>query len=603
MAYVFSLMNATGETIIRSIPVTFTPTEESGSTLITFPPVPSSKDKTFRFTLTPANLAQPSPLLLGFSTSNTYREGAFYENNTASQSDIIFDEAYSDGITISRQTSGDSNDNDKAMPDMDCDYYLAGAMEEQEGAYTITAFLYSVEARTVVFTATQTVEDADNTLDATVSLAGRISRFLGNDQHRTGKAEPTMGGSPTSIFITWDASGENDTYRIYRAVRPQGPFRKIGESGSTSYIDYSAVPGMEYWYSVEAWRDSIPGDPFQPGPGYRALPVPAGENFDVVIESKKHRRPLIRNPRERALVNDELAFLDKYYMNSITLSLIIFLGKSYVENGTITVLKDFDAMFADRESHTVYLIKNNAYMLRFFSYDIYKLLDASRPIHGILHAITFGPQGNAGVYILKGLGVQDKKGTWIAEQSVTVQMILPSGVNDCYLDLEAAPRLLRERPYQPCLIYANGTLVGKKVLLHREKFRTLIPKELATAGMLKLTLSFPSACSYGDPSENSKNPAPEVLLTSMTISQRNTESELFDRLIKNGIYFCIAEGDRPLVGQDGTVQHLPSFEVLGMATEYFKDSEDWRSNTVMIGTSNTKLIEEMKKVWKQGGNK
>ncbi|PKL39131.1 MAG: hypothetical protein CVV44_09710 [Spirochaetae bacterium HGW-Spirochaetae-1] len=603
MAYVFSLMNAMGGTIIRSIPVTFTPTEESGSTLITFPPVPSSKDKIFRFTLTPANLAHPSPLLIGFSTSNTYREGAFYENNIASQSDIIFDEVYSDGITISRETSGDNDDNDKAMPDVDCDYYLSGAMEEQEGVYTITAFLYSVEARTVVFTVTQTVEDANNILDAATSLAGHLSRFLGTDHHRTGKAEPTMGGSPTSVFITWDASGENDTYRIYRAARPQGPFRKIGESGSTSYIDYSAEPGIEYWYTVEALRDSIPGDQFQPGPGYRALPVPAGEKIDAVIESKKHRRPAIRNPREKALVNNELAFLDKYYMNSITLSLIFFLGKSYVENGTITVLKDFDVMIADRESHTIYLIKNNAYMLHFFSYDIFKLLDASRPVHGVLHAITFGPQGNAEAYILNGLGVQDKKGTWIAETSVTFQMILPSGTNDCYLDLEAAPRLLRERPYQPCLIYANGTLVGKKVLLHREKFRTLIPKELATAGVLKLTLSFPPACSYEGLAEESKNPAPEVLLTSMTISQRDTESELFDRLIKNGIYFCIAEGDRPFVRQDGTVQHLPSFEVLGMTTEYFKDSEDWRSNTVMIGTSNTKLIEEMKKVWKKGGNK
>jgi hypothetical protein len=486
---------------------------------------------------------------------------------------------------------------------MDCDYYLGGTVEEQDGIHTLTAFLYSVEDGTVVFNATQSLKDKQYPHDAAQVLAGLISRFLSNEQPRSGKTEPTRGGSPTSVFITWDAVDENDRYRIYRAARPQGPFESIGESESTSYIDYRAVPGMEYWYTVEPFRDSVTGDLFHPGPGYRALPVPAGEKIDAVLESKKNRRPVIGNPREKALINQELAFLDQYYMNSITLSLILFLGRSYMENGTITVLKDFDSMIADRESQTIYLVKNNAYMIRFFSYDLFKLLDASRPVHDVLHAITFGTQGNAAAYTLKGLGVQDKKGTWIAETSMTAQLVLPPGTPDCYLDLEAAPRLFRERPYQPCLIYANGTLVGKKILLHREKFRTLIPKDLTAAGTLTLTLSFPSACSSRNIQDESKDPVPGVMLTSMAVSRRNTESELFDRLINNGIFFCIAEGDRPLVRQDGTVQHIPSFEVLGMTTEYFKDSESWRSNTIMLGTSNTKLIEEMKKVWKQGGNR
>ncbi|MFW5770121.1 MAG: hypothetical protein ACOCX9_01670, partial [Spirochaetota bacterium] len=72
-------------------------------------------------------------------------------------------------------------------------------------------------------------------------------------------------------------------------------------------------------------------------------------------------------------------------------------------------------------------------------------------------------------------------------------------------------------------------------------------------------------------------------------------ADLFDRLIKNGMLFCIRTGTVPVKTGDGRTRYLPSYEALGMATEYFKNYKKWPSHTIMMSTSNEHLSKEMEK--------
>jgi hypothetical protein len=69
--------------------------------------------------------------------------------------------------------------------------------------------------------------------------------------------------------------------------------------------------------------------------------------------------------------------------------------------------------------------------------------------------------------------------------------------------------------------------------------------------------------------------------------------ELFDRLMKNAIFFCAYAGDREVLTDDGFTWVIPHFEAIGMGTEYHKNNRNWRNQTLLFGTDNKEYKEKM----------
>ncbi|MCU0846905.1 MAG: hypothetical protein MUD12_03365 [Spirochaetes bacterium] len=78
------------------------------------------------------------------------------------------------------------------------------------------------------------------------------------------------------------------------------------------------------------------------------------------------------------------------------------------------------------------------------------------------------------------------------------------------------------------------------------------------------------------------------------------EKNLLDRLIRNGIVFCIRRGVCETVLPDKRIRIMPHFEAVGFSTEYFRDYKKWKSNTVMFGSSDKEMDRRIKEAHKKG---
>ncbi len=66
------------------------------------------------------------------------------------------------------------------------------------------------------------------------------------------------------------------------------------------------------------------------------------------------------------------------------------------------------------------------------------------------------------------------------------------------------------------------------------------------------------------------------------------------RLLNNAVTYCIYTGIKEFTGSDGITYFLHSYEAVGLSTEYYKNCREWRSNTIMLGSSNKKIKEMMR---------
>lgn len=78
------------------------------------------------------------------------------------------------------------------------------------------------------------------------------------------------------------------------------------------------------------------------------------------------------------------------------------------------------------------------------------------------------------------------------------------------------------------------------------------------------------------------------------------DAALYDKLIKNGVAFCRYSGQSEVITKDGKRRILPLFEAYGMPTHYFPKYKGWKSNTIIFGTSNKQMKEELLDAEKKG---
>jgi hypothetical protein len=143
-------------------------------------------------------------------------------------------------------------------------------------------------------------------------------------------------------------------------------------------------------------------------------------------------------------------------------------------------------------------------------------------------------------------------------------------------------------PHEKMNVTAGGRLIGSLAVTKRGKYRVTVSPDLLKNGTLKLVFSFPGARLRS----GSKH---SVAFSSIQISRKVLPVDLFTRLMQNALYYCVYDQDRPITQRDGTIRYLPAFQAIGMSTEYYRDSRNWKSNTIMISTSDEKLMSEMKK--------
>lgn len=77
-------------------------------------------------------------------------------------------------------------------------------------------------------------------------------------------------------------------------------------------------------------------------------------------------------------------------------------------------------------------------------------------------------------------------------------------------------------------------------------------------------------------------------------------NSILTRMIDNAVFFCIRAGDIEQKLADGRIRYIPTLEVAGMATEYYRDYEKWESATIMFGTSDKDLYRRIREAQMKG---
>ncbi len=77
------------------------------------------------------------------------------------------------------------------------------------------------------------------------------------------------------------------------------------------------------------------------------------------------------------------------------------------------------------------------------------------------------------------------------------------------------------------------------------------------------------------------------------------KNRLSQRLFKNSLVFCIDTGETKVMDEDDVERVVKTYEAVGVSTEYYRDSHDWRFRTILTGSSNNKIKKMMKDAQKR----
>jgi hypothetical protein len=76
--------------------------------------------------------------------------------------------------------------------------------------------------------------------------------------------------------------------------------------------------------------------------------------------------------------------------------------------------------------------------------------------------------------------------------------------------------------------------------------------------------------------------------------------DLLPHTINNAIIFCIPSGEREIRDPDGRYRFVPHLEAVALGTEYTRDYEYWRSNSIFFATSDESIYKRIREVQVRG---
>ena len=348
------------------------------------------------------------------------------------------------------------NTYDKIAANLGVSHLVLGKLVNLNGAYTVETMIYSRGNRSFDYQTDELFHSYNDIHETGKTLAGRVHLHLSGQIPHVYNLDVSRGKYYDRIDISWNCSESCDEYHVYRSAYQYGNYEKIDETSRREYRDKDVEPGIRYWYKVYPIKSGIRADVAERY-GYRAIIPPEGADLDDILDEKDREVPPPSSAEEARKRKKHLDILEDYYMNSIKLRFIMFIGKFYVRDGTVQVFNDLYPYHLDRENLTMYVVDRDKYYIKFYCQKLFKIL--------------------------------------------------------------------------------------------RETEAAGIPRD-----------------------------------------------ELFDRIIKNGMLFCIRTGTIRIKTDDGRTRYIPSYEALGMGTLYFKYDEDWKSHSIMMSTSNKTLSDKMEEI-------
>ena len=578
-SYYLYVMDNSTSSVIREAKIPVTEKDGIQEVNAVFEPIANSRNKSYTFTVVQAGIERDD--IIGVSVAP---QPVSENKDLGNLKNIMnFSPLYA-GFAVTDTGKNRRRDINYLSS---ADYTAFADVSQANGTPLLSLYVYSANKKTLVFSAVEALDKAEESsiLTMCAALAARTVTAMSDNKLPDLLVEPTMGSSEQSVFVSWKPVINDYNARIFRSTRISGPYSMIGTSDSSSYIDRTAEPGQLYWYKVQPFNEQVNGAFSQAAPGYRKITIKRTD-AQKMQAAKRLTPPQEKTAAAQKAVRDEIAFIKDQYMNSVKLSVMMTFGKSYIDNGIVSVFENLPSSSLDLRKREIYLLHNDA-LIDFTNRKLFTFRETTMPLQSYLIAkAEFGAAGNADQYSPIGFTnppQQDLR--WNATDSPSIEFNVGKPAGELFVDMLLAPPWADE-PYtcKKVEVLANEISVGCITITSRGVYRVTVPAELVASGQLKLTLKISGAA-------NSER----LAFYSISVSRKILQQDLFTRLINNGLFFCFYRNDVPVLQNNGTIRYLPQFNTVGMATEYHKNNKAWKSETLVFTTGNNLLIDEVKR--------
>lgn len=256
---------------------------------------------------------------------------------------------------------------------------IACSLVRDGDGYRIELALIDVTSAAAEYTTIEGAAEIEELKKKAPEPAARALLFLKGVPCRVGDCRATRGTLPDGVRLEWNAEGPCGRYYVYRAPAESGEYMKIGESWRPQYEDAGAAPGVRYWYRIAPSPEG-PENGTSAVYGYRRPPQPRRLELDELLASKKAPPEAFATKEEEQKSLREREILARFYMNPIKLRLTIFLARSYLSQGKLIILRDFDGYRLDPASmEAVFTRAEPACTVRFKSKRLFTLYAAAGP--------------------------------------------------------------------------------------------------------------------------------------------------------------------------------------------------------------------------------
>lgn len=262
---------------------------------------------------------------------------------------------------------------DEICGSLKCGLLLMGRIYARGRSLFVEAKLFSCEERSFLITITEPVPNG--AIKKTGALLSRkISLFLKGSLPIVFGLEISNGTYPDRVSLSWRCTTDGSNFTISRSFFEKGPYLKIGETRSTTFVDTTVDEGIKYWYTVSVRRSDVTGIPAN-GAGYREPPVPQGLTMNELLDGHVRDWPEPATPEEAEREKLHLELYEKYYESYFMMTFIILVGRMYVNSGELLAYRGFVMRSWDPANRTVYLSRPGMPApVRFFSKRLFRFL-------------------------------------------------------------------------------------------------------------------------------------------------------------------------------------------------------------------------------------
>ncbi|HOO72611.1 MAG TPA: hypothetical protein PK926_12685 [Spirochaetota bacterium] len=466
---------------------------------------------------------------------------------------------------------------------------------------TVRLFLYSLDEGGFVYS-TEEILRPEHFTKGAASLSGRVKLFLEGTLPVVADIALAECDTEKEVSLKWECSGDASAYEVFRSAFRNGPADLLGETDKKEFADTTGEPGAIYFYRVRPVAASVTGDLSAAVTAYKKISSPAGLDLDAVLKSKKEKDPVITDPAEKERVEKELAIASKYYVNLFSVNFILTVIRHYIRTNQVIVLENAAEYIVDRGRRTVYLVYPGKCVIRFFCNRLFVFYEECPPPDGAL-TISFRKDDDPGRYLASGWDSPGSKITWSRGNESCLTLPVSIGDQGSMIDLYLGAVIYNDQlECQRAVVSANDTLVGSFCARLRGRYSLFVPAQVRNGrDDISLRFYFPDATQPAEIFPDNKDTRVLALaLDKLQVYPYDRERDLFRRIIDNSVVFALPLGKQiDVTLKTGESLSLPLYEGAGMASQYFRNSADWKKSTLIFGSSDKEIRRKMKEAQKK----